>query len=171
MVLFSCFETPMGTMTVYEEEGQISFLSYGKPPFIEGKPPFNGGKLPFVGEKEGRSPVITQTIHQLTMYFQKERKTFDLPLCFHGTPFQKSVWEALLSIPYGETRTYGEIAKQIGKPNACRAVGMANKRNPLAIVVPCHRVIGKNGTLTGYNGGMAKKEALLALEKQKSTEK
>ena len=101
---------------------------------------------------------------QLTEYFAGERTTFDLPLRPAGAPFQLRVWEALLRIPYGETASYGEIARELGHPTASRAVGAANGRNPIAIVVPCHRVIGSNGSLTGYAGGLECKRALLDLE-------
>ncbi|MHB8097125.1 MAG: methylated-DNA--[protein]-cysteine S-methyltransferase [Erysipelotrichaceae bacterium] len=102
---------------------------------------------------------------QLTEYERGARKVFDLPLHLEGTEFQKQVWNALLEIPYGETRTYQEIAIRIGKPKAVRAVGGACNRNPIGIIVPCHRVIGKNGSLTGYAGGLSYKELLLNHEK------
>ena len=101
---------------------------------------------------------------QLTEYFAGERTAFDLPLRPAGAPFQLRVWEALARIPYGETASYGEIARELGHPTAARAVGAANGRNPIAIVVPCHRVIGANGSLTGYAGGLECKRALLDLE-------
>ena len=101
---------------------------------------------------------------QLTEYFAGERTTFDLPLRPAGAPFQLRVWDALLRIPYGETASYGELARELGHPTAARAVGAANGRNPLAIVVPCHRVIGADGSLTGYAGGLECKRALLDLE-------
>jgi methylated-DNA-[protein]-cysteine S-methyltransferase len=110
------------------------------------------------------TPAIQETIRQLTEYFEGKRQEFDLPLAPAGTPFQKKVWAALQTIPYGETRTYGQIACQIGNPKACRAVGMANHRNPLLIVVPCHRVVGADGTLTGYAAGLERKQMLLELE-------
>jgi methylated-DNA-[protein]-cysteine S-methyltransferase len=103
-------------------------------------------------------------IEQLKAYFAAELTEFTLPLAPAGTPFQSSVWQALLSIPYGETTTYGAIAKQIGKPDAIRAVGAANGANPIPIVIPCHRVIGSNGKLTGFGGGLPTKELLLKLE-------
>lgn len=102
---------------------------------------------------------------QLTEYERGARRVFDLPLHLVGTEFQKQVWNALLEIPYGETRTYQEIAIRIGKPKAVRAVGGACNRNPIGIIVPCHRVIGKNGSLTGYAGGLSYKELLLNHEK------
>ena len=101
---------------------------------------------------------------QLREYFARKRRTFEFPMQLAGTAFQRRVWEALQSVPYGETATYGDIASVIGNPAACRAVGLANGRNPIAIVVPCHRVIGKSGALTGYGGGLTRKEQLLALE-------
>ena len=110
-------------------------------------------------------PVLVETERQLRAYFAGRLTTFSLPLDFEGTAFQKSVWQALLTIPFGETRSYGEIARQIGRPTAGRAVGAANGRNPISIVAPCHRVIGSNGALTGYAGGLAAKEHLLGLER------
>jgi len=101
---------------------------------------------------------------QIDAYFAGERRRFELPLAAIGTPFQRAVWAALVAIPYGATTTYGELARVIGRPAAVRAVGAANGANPIAIVVPCHRVIGKDGTLTGYGGGLPRKELLLGLE-------
>ena len=103
---------------------------------------------------------------QLTEWFAGARRAFDLPLALRGTPFQRSVWEALRAIPYAAVRSYGDLAKSLGNPEAVRAVGAANGRNPVAIVVPCHRVIGANGSLTGYAGGVERKRFLLDLEKQ-----
>jgi methylated-DNA-[protein]-cysteine S-methyltransferase len=109
-------------------------------------------------------PVLQDTQRQLAEYFAGTRTAFALPLDFAGTEFQRSVWAALLTIPYGETRSYGDIARTIGRPAAVRAVGAANGRNPISIVAPCHRVIGANGKLTGFAGGLKTKEYLLALE-------
>jgi methylated-DNA-[protein]-cysteine S-methyltransferase len=109
-------------------------------------------------------PVLLETEQQLGQYFDGARKEFSVPLDFHGTEFQRSVWEALLSIPFGETRSYGDIARQVGRPSASRAVGAANGRNPISIIAPCHRVIGSSGKLTGYGGGLDVKEMLLSLE-------
>jgi methylated-DNA-[protein]-cysteine S-methyltransferase len=109
-------------------------------------------------------PVLSLAERQLTEYFAGTRKSFDLPLDFSGTPFQKQVWSELLKIPFGQTRTYGDIAKAIGKPTAFRAVGAANGKNPISIVAPCHRVIGKDGSLTGFAGGLKAKECLLGIE-------
>lgn len=111
-------------------------------------------------------PLLIEAERQIQEYFAGERTSFSVPLDFRGTDFQKSVWAALLTIPFGETRSYGEIARQIGRPSASRAVGAANGRNPLSIVAPCHRVIGTNGALTGFAGGLAAKEALLGMERR-----
>ena len=110
-------------------------------------------------------PVISATVCQLEEYFAGTRTSFDLPLDPVGTAFQRDVWRALLSIPYGETRSYADIARAIGRPTATRAVGAAHGRNPLPIVPPWHRVIGSNGTLTGFGGGLPNKQLLLALER------
>ncbi|GHJ41394.1 methylated-DNA--[protein]-cysteine S-methyltransferase [Streptomyces sp. TS71-3] len=104
-------------------------------------------------------------IEQLTAYFAGDLKEFDLPLHLAGTPFQRRVWEQLLQIPYGQTRSYGELARTLGSAQASRAVGLANGRNPVSIIVPCHRVIGANGDLTGYGGGVARKRRLLDFER------
>jgi methylated-DNA-[protein]-cysteine S-methyltransferase len=117
------------------------------------------------GALDKRHPVLCEAERQLKDYFAGRRKTFALTLDFDGTPFQKKVWNALLAIPFGQTRTYTEIARSIGKPNAVRAVGAANGRNPISIVAPCHRVIGSNGKLTGFAGGLNAKAALLRLER------
>lgn len=114
------------------------------------------------------SQVLVATCRQLKEYFSGARETFDLPLHPLGTPFQQAVWTELRNIPYGITISYGELARRINKPTAGRAVGAANGRNPLPIVVPCHRVIGSNGSLTGFSGGLAAKERLLALERQRT---
>lgn len=110
-------------------------------------------------------PVLVETERQLAEYFAGERRAFDVPLSFAGTDFQKRVWAALLAIPFGETRSYGEIADQLGNPGASRAVGAANGRNPISIIAPCHRVVGSNGKLTGFAGGLEAKAYLLDLER------
>src|SRR5262249_14739893 len=128
---------------------------------------FDRGELPKAasGEQwvESRA-ALRRYEDELLAYFRGELREFTFPLDLEGTSFQKDCWEALLSIPYGETCSYAELAKKIGRPNAFRAVGQANHRNPVAIVVPCHRVIGASGSLTGYGGGMEIKEKLLRLE-------
>lgn len=118
-------------------------------------------------KKEGKTDKISENASiQIQEYLLGKRKAFNLPLEMEGTPFQRKVWQTLCSIPYGETRTYKEIAIQIGNEKACRAVGMANHKNPIGIIVPCHRVIGANKKLVGYAGGLDKKEFLLKLEKK-----
>jgi len=112
---------------------------------------------------EDASPFAEVT-RQLDGYFAGDRTEFDLPLHPTGTPFQLEVWEALTAIPYGEVRSYGQVAEQLGRPGASRAVGLANGRNPIAVIVPCHRVIGASGSLTGYGGGLHRKRLLLDLE-------
>jgi methylated-DNA-[protein]-cysteine S-methyltransferase len=126
--------------------------------------------------QEGRNPIgiasswerepaaFADVREQLTEYFAAQRTDFDVPLVMEGAPFQRRVWQALRDIPYGETISYGELARRIGRPTAARAVGMANGRNPIAVIVPCHRVIGADGTLTGYGGGLERKRILLDLE-------
>jgi methylated-DNA-[protein]-cysteine S-methyltransferase len=108
--------------------------------------------------------LLVETEHQFREYFEGKRRTFSLTLHFRGTAFQKRVWQALQTIPYGETRSYGQIAAQIGRASAARAVGAANGRNPISIIAPCHRVVGSDGKLTGFAGGLDIKERLLALE-------
>lgn len=115
---------------------------------------------------EQETPLLKKARQQIEEYLTGRRTEFDLSLSLHGTDFQKRVWRALLTIPYGETRTYGEIARQIGNPKACRAVGMANHNNPVSLIVPCHRVIGADRSLVGYGGGLHIKERLLSLERE-----
>jgi methylated-DNA-[protein]-cysteine S-methyltransferase len=112
------------------------------------------------------TPLIKKTAAQIGEYLESKRKKFDLPLVLHGTEFQKTVWGALQTIPYGETRSYKDIAVLAGSPKAFRAVGMANNRNPVSIIIPCHRVIGSNGDLVGYGGGLPVKKFLLELEQR-----
>jgi methylated-DNA-[protein]-cysteine S-methyltransferase len=122
-------------------------------------------QLPFDSASEcADHPVLSATIRQLGEYFAAERRTFDLPLEFRGTDFQRQVWSTLLTIPFGETRSYLDIARLLGNPDAVRAVGAANGRNPISIIAPCHRVIGTSGALTGFGGGLEAKAWLLAHE-------
>ncbi|MEU5211509.1 methylated-DNA--[protein]-cysteine S-methyltransferase [Streptomyces sp. NPDC020742] len=111
------------------------------------------------------TPPFAEAIAQLEAYFRGELTTFDLPLALRGTPFQRRVWAALCTIPYGETLSYGQLATRLGVPSAARAVGLANGRNPVGIIVPCHRVVGADGSLTGYGGGLDRKRRLLAFER------
>ena len=119
------------------------------------------------GESEtpADTPLLARVIAEFQAYFAGKRDPFDFPIAFRGTPFQQMVWRELLKIPYGETRSYGYVARAIGKPGASRAVGMACHANPIAIAVPCHRVVGSDSSLTGYGGGLDRKQALLALER------
>jgi methylated-DNA-[protein]-cysteine S-methyltransferase len=118
-------------------------------------------------QADERHPVLCETERQLGEYFAGRLERFSLPLDFAGTEFQKQVWQALLTIPFGETRSYAEIARQIGRPKAVRAVGAANGKNPISIIAPCHRVIGANGKLTGFAGGLEIKASLLGLEQRR----
>jgi methylated-DNA-[protein]-cysteine S-methyltransferase len=124
---------------------------------------FFGTKAP-AGFVKTETPLIKKTAAQIEEYLLGKRKRFTLPLVLHGTEFQLAVWRALQDIPYGETSSYKEIAAAVGRPKAVRAVGMANNRNPISIIVPCHRVIGHDGSLTGYGGGLPLKQRLLELE-------
>jgi methylated-DNA-[protein]-cysteine S-methyltransferase len=114
--------------------------------------------------KQAEQGLLNEAIRQLDEYFVGARRVFDLPLLLHGTDFQRRVWQALLTIPYGETKSYRDIAELVGCPRGYRAVGMANNRNPIAIIVPCHRVIGADGAMVGYGSGVWRKEYLLGLE-------
>lgn len=144
------FRSPLGPLTLAETDGALAELRFGG----------------CADETPAPTPLLRRAEVELAEYFAGRRQEFALPLAPQGTPFQQSVWEALQRIPYGETCTYSRIAALIGRPKACRAVGMANHRNPLAIVIPCHRVVGSDGTLTGYAGGLAVKERLLRLERE-----
>lgn len=149
--------SPVGDLTlVASDKGLVAILWENDSP--------DRVKLGAVEEDAGH-PLLEATEAQLREYFAGTRTRFDLPLDFRGTDFQKSVWAELLAIPFGETRSYGEIAMKLGRPTASRAVGAANGRNPISIVAPCHRVIGSTGKLTGFAGGLAAKEYLLGLER------
>ena len=148
------YNSPLGRLLVELENGFLVRLDFADGIQAEGK---NGNE----------SALLARVAMQLDEYFRGARKNFDLPLNPAGTEFQRKVWDALLAIPYGETRTYREIAEAAGCPRGFRAVGMANNKNPIAIIIPCHRVIGSNGKLVGYASGLGRKEALLALERGK----
>jgi methylated-DNA-[protein]-cysteine S-methyltransferase len=143
--------TPIGPLQLSAEDGHLSGVA-------------------FAASAGARSadPLFLEAEAQLDAYFAGELRRFELPLAPRGTEFQRSVWQALLEIPYGSTSTYSELAAVIGRPKACRAVGAANGSNPLAVIVPCHRVIGAAGALTGYGGGLERKRLLLALEAGKA---
>lgn len=148
------YESPVGMICMEEQDGAVTGVYIDKEYTTEDR------------SRDVETPVLKEARRQLSEYFLKQRKEFDLPLAPQGTEFQKKVWEALCTIPYGETRSYGEIARQIGNSKASRAVGGANNKNHIMIVIPCHRVIGANGALVGFGGGLDVKEFLLELEKQ-----
>jgi len=144
------FNTPLGLMTATEEDGRLISLDF-----------VGTGSVP---GRSDRTPLLLETERQINAYFKKELTRFDVPLKLSGTPFQQAVWARLMVIPYGKTATYGRIALEAGRPGAARAAGGAIHRNPVSIIVPCHRVIGASGALTGYGGGLDRKMALLELE-------
>ena len=144
-------DTPIGPLMLHAHEGRLSRIQFGA--------------TTACGSSE---PPFPEAEAQLRAYFAGELERFHLPLAPRGTAFQRSVWDALAEIPYGSTTSYSELAARIGRPSACRAVGAANGRNPLPVVVPCHRVIGATGMLTGYGGGLERKRHLLALETVKA---
>jgi methylated-DNA-[protein]-cysteine S-methyltransferase len=149
-MIYTNFDSPVGKLLIAEDQTGLHCI------YFEGAKPDS--------EWQYAERLKTDVIRQLQEYFRKERTTFDLPLAPQGTAFQKKVWDELCSIPYGITISYGELAQRIGNPQSVRAVGSANGKNPLPIVIPCHRVIGSNGTLTGYGGGLHIKKFLLELE-------
>ena len=154
---FKTMPSPVGVLTLVASDAGLTAILW------ENDRP---GRVPLGALEEAPDhPVLAETERQLDGYFAGRRTRFDVPLDFRGTDFQKSVWAALLTIPFGETRSYGAIARQIGRPSASRAVGAANGRNPISIIAPCHRVIGTNGALTGFAGGLAAKELLLGIER------
>jgi methylated-DNA-[protein]-cysteine S-methyltransferase len=155
-ICYTHYDSPMGTMLLAADERGLRLIS-----FALGKRP----ERPQSDWREDRAPFV-ETIRQLSAYFQRELKNFDLPLSLEGTEFQLRVWQNLLAIPYGQTISYGQLACRVGNPKGARAVGLANGSNPIPIIVPCHRVIGSNGSLVGYGGGLSNKKALLFLEKQ-----
>jgi methylated-DNA-[protein]-cysteine S-methyltransferase len=154
MERYTTVDSPVGTLVLTGDEDALTGCYFAD---VEG----HGD--PTVGLERDDAP-FAEAAAQLRDYFAGRRRRFDLPLAPRGTEFQRRVWEALRTIDYGETRSYRQIAEQVGAPGASRAVGLANGRNPIAVIVPCHRVIGADGSLTGYGGGMARKRVLLDLE-------
>ena len=152
MKKYAHLESPLGTVLVMSEDGMLTRLYLD----CDEDPPGDG----WIEDRD----AFARVADQLDAYWRGELTEFDVPMSPPGTDFQKQVWAALREIPYGETVTYGQIAESIGKPRAVRAVGRANGSNPIAVIVPCHRVIGANGSLTGYAGGLDKKTKLLELE-------
>ncbi len=155
-------DSPIGPLTLIAENGRLAGLHME----ITRHEPGAGALGAAVANDA--EPVLASAASQLDAYFDGELTSFDLPLTLDGSGFQRTVWAALQEIPYGETISYGVLATRIGQPSASRAVGLANGRNPVSIVVPCHRVIGADGSLTGYGGGMDRKRFLLALEQRVS---
>ena len=144
-------ETGLGRLYLAEEDGCIVRISSEQAP---------------IGDVLGDGPLLEQAITEVTEYLAGKRQEFSVPVKAKGTPFQEKVWAALMQIPFGETRSYGEIAKMVGSPKGARAVGMACNRNPVLLMIPCHRVVGSNGRLVGFACGLPMKEKLLTLEKQ-----
>ncbi len=145
-------ESPVGPLTLISNGAALTHVEFENP------------RYPFEPQPRGNDKVLDKARRELDAYFAGKLRTFDVAVTPEGTPFQQRVWKALQQIPYGVTRSYGQQAKAIGNPAAVRAVGLANGRNPIAIIIPCHRVIGSNGSLTGYGGGMERKQFLLDLE-------
>ena len=148
-MLFYRINSPIGLLTLAEENDALTAIIFGS-----------------TEHETGKSALLTETAKQLEAYFGGRLKHFDIPLAPRGTEFQQKVWQQLLTIPYGKTATYGEIAAQCGNPKACRAVGGANNKNPIPIIIPCHRVIGASNKLVGYAGGLDIKQKLLDIEKR-----
>jgi methylated-DNA-[protein]-cysteine S-methyltransferase len=154
---FKQMDSPVGQLIITGNDQAITGIFFGMDKFRSSPSR--------CAEHANSHPVLDEAVRQLEQYFTGKLCSFHVPLLFHGTPFQQSVWKKLLEIPYGETRTYGDLAEMIGNAKAVRAVGQANRKNPIPIIIPCHRVIGKNRSLTGYAGNdIGKKEVLLKLE-------
>lgn len=150
---YAVYTTDIGDLVIAEENGAITDV-------------FTGPDAPVTFQaREEETPLTAQAADQMRQYLRGQRQTFTLPLAPHGTAFQQSVWKALTQIPYGQTCSYKDIAIAIGNPKAVRAVGMANHHNPISFIIPCHRVIGADGSLVGYGGGLALKKRLLDLER------
>lgn len=147
---YAVYPFPFGRLRIGWQDGAVTLLVRTDEPASD----------------EGRTALTDLAFRQVDEYLEGRRREFDFPYVLRGTEFQKRVWRALCAIPYGEKRTYKEIAAAVGNPRACRAVGMANHRNPILIAVPCHRVIGADGSLVGYGGGLDMKRALLRLERE-----
>ena len=154
--MWTLMDSPVGELRIVEQDGAISAIEFTPYHEHDGRPR---------GDRDDSSAVLAEAVRQLSAYFDRDLKEFDLPLAPVGTDFQQAVWAQLREIGYGDTASYGEIAKRLGKSNAAsRAVGLANGSTPIPIVIPCHRVIGADGTLTGYAGGIERKQTLLEIE-------
>jgi len=158
MTLYTEMKSPLGRLLLTADNGALSGVHF--PGQKHDRPPQPDW------QRADDDPVLAAARTQLAEYFEGRRSAFELPLAPHGTPFQQAVWKALLAVPFGATSTYGAIAAAVRRPRAVRAVGAAIGANPLGIVVPCHRVIGRDGSLTGYAGGLERKAKLLALERR-----
>lgn len=152
-------DSPIGPLLLAGDEGGLRFLLFGN------------GRHEVAPETDWEPDrgLLQEPVRQLTAYFKGQLKAFEVPVAPAGTPFQQAVWRELQAIPYGETISYGELARRLGNPKAVRAVGLANGSNPISIIIPCHRVIGSNGSLVGYGGGLPTKQALLVLERGQGT--
>jgi methylated-DNA-[protein]-cysteine S-methyltransferase len=159
-VNYAYLETPIGTLLIVGDDASLHRIAF---------PERGHAAKPGPGWQESKRGPVGEAMRQLREYFARKRTVFDLPLAPEGTAFQRSVWRQLHEIPYGETISYGELARRVGNPKASRAVGSANGANPLPIVIPCHRVIAGDGTLGGFGGGLPTKQTLLALETRSST--
>ena len=153
-ICYTSFNSPLGKMTIQANDDGLMGAWFET----------QTTQPQELGKKDPKHPILILTIKQLQEYFSHRREMFQLPLAAKGTEFQQQVWQALKTIPYGETWSYQQLAEAIGNPKAVRAVGLANGKNPISVIVPCHRVIGKKGNLTGYAGGLDRKAALLKLE-------
>ncbi|MCG9639396.1 methylated-DNA--[protein]-cysteine S-methyltransferase [Vibrio sp. Isolate34] len=151
---FTYYESPLGIITLQANEQGLLGAWFE----------IHTTKPDQLGDQDDNFPIFELVTEQLNRYFSGEAVQFDVPIAAKGTPFQQSVWQALITIPYGETWSYAQLAEAIGNPKAVRAVGLANGKNPVSVIVPCHRVIGKNGKLTGYAGGVERKQRLLVIE-------
>jgi methylated-DNA-[protein]-cysteine S-methyltransferase len=151
-MISALYDSPVGTLTLSSDGVALTQLEFDNP------------KHPLPRHPPGKNKVLDLAMRELDAYFAGTLRAFSVKTAPQGTDFQQKVWAALLTIPYGDTRTYGQQAKVIGQPKASRAVGLANGRNPVAIIIPCHRVIGSNGSLTGFGGGIERKQILLELE-------
>jgi methylated-DNA-[protein]-cysteine S-methyltransferase len=158
MIRFRTIDSPIGPLTLAGRDSVLTHLRMAGQTYE-----------PSRADWSPDPEVFDDVVEQLVSYFAGELTDFDISFDLTGSPFQRRVWQALLTIPYGQTRSYGEIARHIGAPGSARAVGLASGRNPLAIVIPCHRVIGADGSLTGYGGGLDRKRRLLELEKRRTS--
>jgi methylated-DNA-[protein]-cysteine S-methyltransferase len=156
MIRYTRFDSPLGTVMAVADEGGITHVD-----FIDAK---YARRIEPDWVEDPQAPVLSECASQLAEYYGGKRTQFDLPLAPRGTPFQKRVWDEIARVPYGKTITYGELAKRAGAPEHARAAGAATGRNPIGVVIPCHRIVGADGSLTGYAGGLERKRELLELE-------